>query len=86
MPDITVDRARGGLLPDRSGFAISFLVNEGIRYQVGTVSVASEISGVDTDELRQIFEFGDDKWYDVRALEQGLLDISNRLGSSAMHL
>ncbi|MGB1998267.1 MAG: outer membrane protein assembly factor BamA [Candidatus Puniceispirillaceae bacterium] len=79
--DITVDRARGGLLPDRSGFAISFLVNEGIRYQVGTISVASEISGVDTDELRQIFEFGDDKWYDVRALEQGLLDISNRLGA-----
>ena len=79
--DITVDRARGGLLPDRSGFAISFLVNEGIRYQVGTVSVASEINGVDTDQLRQIFEFGDDKWYDVRALEQGLLDISNRLGS-----
>jgi outer membrane protein insertion porin family len=79
--DITVDRVRGGLLPDRSGFAISFLVNEGIRYQVGTVSVASEISGVDTDELRQIIEFGDDKWYDVRALEQGLLDISNRLGA-----
>ena len=79
--DITIDRARGGLLPDRSGFAISFLVNEGIRYQVGTISVASEISGVDTDELRQIFEFGDDKWYDVRALEQGLLDISNRLGA-----
>ena len=79
--DITVDLARGGLLPDRSGFAISFLVNEGIRYQVGTISVASEISGVDTDELRQIFEFGDDKWYDVRALEQGLLDISNRLGA-----
>ena len=79
--DITVERARGGLLPDRSGFAISFLVNEGIRYQVGTISVASEISGVDTDELRQIFESGDDKWYDVRALEQGLLDISNRLGA-----
>ena len=79
--DITVDRVRGGLLPDRSGFAITFLVNEGVRYQVGTVSVASAISGVDTDELQQIIEFGDDKWYDVRALEQGLLDISNRLGS-----
>ena len=79
--DVTVDHVRGGLLPDRSGFAITFLVNEGIRYQVGTVSVASEISGVDTDELQQVITFGDDKWYDVRALEQGLLDISNRLGS-----
>ena len=79
--DITVDLVRGGLLPDRSGFAISFIVNEGVRYQVDSVSVASEISGVDTDELRQIIEFDDDKWYDVRVLEQGLLDISNRLGS-----
>ena len=79
--DVTVDHVRGGLLPDRSGFAITFLVNEGIRYQVGTVSVASEISGVDTDELQQVITFGDDKWYDVRALEQGLLDISNRLGA-----
>jgi outer membrane protein insertion porin family len=79
--DITVDRVRGGLLPDRSGFAISFLVNEGIRYQVSTVSVASEISGIDTDELRQAIVFADDQWYDVRALEQGLLDISSRLGS-----
>ncbi|MDC0650247.1 outer membrane protein assembly factor BamA [Alphaproteobacteria bacterium] len=79
--DITVDRVRGGLLPDRSGFAITFLVNEGIRYQVGTVSVASKIAGIDTDELRQIIQFGGDKWYDVRFLEQGLLDISNRLGA-----
>jgi len=79
--DITVDRVRGGLLPDRSGFAITFLVNEGIRYQVGTVSVASAISDIDTDELQQAIKFGDDKWYDVRALEQGLLDISNRLGA-----
>ena len=79
--DITVDRVRGGLLPNRSGFAITFLVNEGVRYQVGTVSVASQITGIDTDELKQIIKFGDDKWYDVRFLEQGLLDISNRLGA-----
>ena len=25
--------------------------------------------------------FGDDNWYDVRRLEQGLLDISNQLGA-----
>jgi outer membrane protein insertion porin family len=40
-----------------------------------------QLGGIDTDELQQAIKFGDDKWYDVRALEQGLLDISNRLGS-----
>ena len=79
--DIEVQRVRGGLLPDRSGFAITFLVNEGVRYQVNDISVSSEISGLDINELVQFFDFGDDAWYDVRLLEQGLLDISNHLGS-----
>ena len=79
--DINVQRARGGLLPDRSGFAITFLVNEGVRYQVNEISLVSEIKGVDINELRQLVSFDDDAWYDARLLEQGLLDISKRLGS-----
>ena len=39
--DIQVQRARGGLLPDRGGFAITFLVSEGVRYQVDKISVSS---------------------------------------------
>ncbi len=78
--DIQVQRARGGLLPDRSGFAITFLVNEGVRYQVNEVSIFSEIEGVDINELRELVSFEGDAWYDVRLLEQGLLDISKRLG------
>ena len=79
--DIVVDRVRGGMLPDRSGFAISFLINEGARYQVSNVNVSSAIEGIDPTELKQLVDFGNDRWYDVRALEQGLIDISNRLGS-----
>ncbi|MDC3234786.1 outer membrane protein assembly factor BamA, partial [Candidatus Puniceispirillum sp.] len=78
--DIQVQRARGGLLPDRSGFAITFLVNEGVRYQVNEVSIFSEIEGVDINELRKLVSFDEDAWYDVRLLEQGLLDISKKLG------
>ncbi len=79
--DIEVQRARGGLLPDRSGFAITFLVDEGIRYKVNEISISSEINGLDINELRELVDFGDDAWYDVRLLEQGLLNISSRLGS-----
>ena len=78
--DINVERVRGGLLPDRSGFAITFLVEEGVRYAVKEVSVSSKIVGVDVDKLRDLIDFGDEAWYDVRHLEQGLLDISNELG------
>ena len=79
--DINVSRARGGLLPDRSGFAITFLIDEGVRYKVSNISISSEIASVDLDSLKSFMAFGDDNWYDVRRLEQGLLDISNQLGN-----
>ena len=79
--DIEVSRAQGGLLPDRTGFAVSFILEEGQRYKVDEISVESQIENVDLEALRGLFDFGDDGWYDVRALEQGLLDITNQLGS-----
>ena len=78
--DIDVTRAQGGLLPDRSGFAVLFELEEGIRYKNGIVTVNSEIQGVDTDELAEMPLIVDD-WYDVRFMEQGLLNITNRLGA-----
>ncbi len=79
--DIDVSRVQGGLLPDRTGFAVTFLLNEGARYKVGDIAVDSQIENVDPEALRQLFDFGDEGWYDVRALEQGLLDITNELGA-----
>lgn len=79
--DINVSRVKGGLLPDRTGFAVTFLLEEGPRYKVGDITVDSEIENVDLDELKSLISFGDDDWYDVRQLEQGLLDITNKLGT-----
>ena len=79
--DIEVARVQGGLLPDRTGFAVNFLLEEGQRYKVDNLTVTSEIENVDPDELAAVFDFGDDNWYDVRALEEGLLDLTNRLGA-----
>ena len=79
--DIDVSRVQGGLLPDRTGFAVSFILNEGTRYRVNDIAIDSQIENVDLEVLRQLFNFGDEGWYDVRALEQGLLDVTNELGS-----
>ena len=78
--DINVSRARGGLLPDRSGFALTFLINEGVRYKVNDIKISSQIENIDLEGLRDLMKFDDDQWYDVRQLEQGLLDVSNQLG------
>lgn len=79
--DINVTRVRGGLLPDRTGFAVTFLLEEGLRYKVGDIEITSEIENIDLELMKAQFDFGDDGWYDVRALEQGLLDITNELGN-----
>ena len=79
--DIEVSRVQGGLLPDRTGFAVNFILKEGQRYRVENIEINSEIENVDLEPLRQTFDFGDEGWYDVRALEQGLLEITNTLGS-----
>ena len=79
--DIEVSRVKGGLLPDRTGFAVTFLLNEGVRYRVDEIEITSEIENVDLEAMQSVFDFGGDQWYDVRALEQGLLDITNQLGA-----
>ena len=79
--DIEVARVQGGLLPGRTGFAVNFILEEGQRYRVENIDVSSEIENIDIEALQQTFDFGDEGWYDVRALEQGLLDITNTLGS-----
>lgn len=79
--DIDVRRAQGGLLPDRSGFAVSFQLDEGTRYKNGAISITSEIENVDVDELAQEMPLEAGEWYDVRFMEQGLLNITNKLGT-----
>ena len=79
--DIDVTRAQGGLLPDRSGFAVTFELTEGQRYKNGTISILSEIEGVPGDDLIDEMPLETGEWYDVRFMEQGLLNITNRLGS-----
>ena len=79
--DIDVTRAQGGLLPDRSGFAVSFELTEGVRYKNGAVTFVSEIPGVTLEELRSEVPLIEGDWYDVRYMEQGLLNITNKLGT-----
>ena len=79
--DIEVTRAQGGLLPDRSGFAVSFELEEGVRYKNGTVTITSEIPGVVESDLMSEVPLEAGEWYDVRFMEQGLLNITNKLGT-----
>lgn len=79
--DVDVRRVQGGLLPDRTGFAITFEINEGVRYKLKDVRFVSEIADADVSSLREEIPLETGEWYDVRYVEQGLVNITNALGN-----
>ena len=79
--DINIERVQGGLLQDRTGFAVTFDISEGPRYKLGDITFLSEIENVDLDVLRDAVPAEHDEWYDSRAIEEGLLNITNELGN-----
>ena len=78
--DIDIKRARGGLLPDRTGFAISFILEEGPIYSFNKIDVVSNIESVEGKTLLQEVTFKSGERYDIRRLEESLIDITNKLG------
>lgn len=79
--DISVERVQGGLLPDRTGFAVTFAIDEGPRYKLRDISFTSEIENLDLAALRDQVPIVAEDWYDSRLVEEGLLNITNELGN-----
>ncbi len=78
--DISIRRARGELTADRSGFILTFIIDEGDIYTINDVTVSSDIDAVNTDDLIAASNIEIGSQYDVRVLEDGLLRVTNRLG------
>ena len=78
--DINVSRATGELMADRSGFVLTFVVEEGDVYTIADISVTSEIEGVDIDALMVDSALVSGEEYDIRIIEQALSEITNKLG------
>ena len=78
--DVEIVRATGELLADRSGFVLTFQIEEGQIYSVNSVQVESQIEGVDTDAILSAgtVEVGEE--YDIRILEESLSLMTNKLG------
>ena len=79
--NIDVERVQGGLLRDRSGFAVTFSIVEGPRFKFGDISIESEIENLDLNKLRNLVTAKRGEWYDSRVVEEGLLNITNELGN-----
>jgi outer membrane protein insertion porin family len=66
--DVQITGATAELSPDRSGFFVTYTIDEGPRYRVGNVELTSTLRGVDTDRLRREISFSEGDWYDGDAV------------------
>ncbi len=81
--DVQVAGATAELAPDRTGFFVTYQLDEGARYRVGRVEVVSNIRNLDAASLRGLVRVEEGDWYDGEAVErvsQSLQDTVNLRG------
>ena len=80
--DFRVVAATAELAPNREEFFITFTIEEGPRYEIGDVSVVSEMPAVDPAFVESIVDVESDDWYDATAIEDDVAEMTLELGRS----
>ncbi len=76
--DFQVVGANANLSPDRKSFYLTFTLNEGERYKVGSLKVVSGIPNLPESELRGLVPLSKGDWFDGDALQQGVDALNKR--------
>jgi outer membrane protein insertion porin family len=66
--DFEIRDAKSELSPDRTGFFLTFTLNEGERYRIGKVTINSQLRNLNGDDLRGDLQFDEGDWYDGDAV------------------
>ncbi|MEJ0020498.1 MAG: outer membrane protein assembly factor BamA [Acetobacteraceae bacterium] len=70
--DFEVRAAKSELAPDRSGFFLTFAINEGERYRISKISIVSQLRNLNGDDLRSVVQFDEGDWYDGDAVGRSI--------------
>jgi outer membrane protein insertion porin family len=62
--------------PERKGFTVTFKIEEGQQYRVGSIDVRSNIRSLDASGLRSYLRMGVGSVYNAEALEKSVEDIT----------
>ncbi len=78
--DVQVTNASAELAPDRSGFFVTYTIDEGVRYRVNRVDVTTTLRGVDAERLKRSLSVSEGDWYDGEAVERAVEALSDSVG------
>lgn len=79
--DFRVVSAVAELAPDRSGFFVTFTLDEGERYRFGKIDFASGLRNLDPEVLRPQITAKTGAWYDAEQVEESIRKITDQLGT-----
>ncbi|WP_159348495.1 outer membrane protein assembly factor BamA [Roseomonas harenae] len=82
--DVNITGGTAELSPDRSGFFVTYTVDEGRRYRIGKVETTSSLRNVTAAQLQNRVDVSAGDWYDGDAVErtaETLSDRANQLGA-----
>ena len=78
--DFKVLSAVAELLMDKSGFFITFTIEEGARYKVGKLDIVNRISEVDPKILKEKLLLASGDWYNGAFMEKSIDAMTDALG------
>ncbi len=79
--DFRVISAVAELMPDRSGFIVTFSLEEGERYRVSAIDIQSQLRDLAPEDLRPVVEMEEGDWYDADEVEDTLVALTEAVGS-----
>jgi len=80
--DFRVLSSTAELMPDNKSFFITFSIDEGTRYQFGTINIASGLRGLDNKKLRQLVIIKKGDRYDSAKVDKIVDKITKFVGNS----
>jgi len=79
--DFRVVSAAAELTRDRTGFFITFSIDEGRRYKFGTIGIDSKLRDLSTEELFDDVETIENDWYDATQIEDTIQALTDTVGN-----
>jgi outer membrane protein insertion porin family len=79
--DFRVVSAVAELVPERTGFYITFTLEEGERYKFGKIAIKTELKNLDPELLRSDVQVGEGDWYSAEKIDEAIQRMTIRLGN-----
>lgn len=76
-PDFRILNTEAELAPDRSSFYLTFVVDEGPRYRIGTVKLVSHLHNLDGETVKGDLQLASGDWYNGDAITNSVQAITS---------